>query len=468
MKATLPTILKTAFPQSTAEQIREGCERVRDRLLVEGGRIKKTIGVADYNIRGQIKTFVVENGKVVKEYPIQKNLILNRFMEDLYDRNFEDMFNFAVASVGTTATTFDSGTTEASQTGTTVTINTSTGAFTFDDTFNHSGSCVGNVIKWDSGEERRIVSRTSSTVVEVTANPNGNVVQGPFTVYGTNQTRMATNTAGNEERSGPAIAGTSYVSGDCGTQVNTSTGEITFFRTFDFAIRADGNRGAASTPYKEVGFSEIGTVGGTTINSRIVLSTPVAVELGQQLRIEYDLIVTVSPITPETIATNPITGWTSAGKQQIQLAMFENILAAGTTSASGRPLDPQYITANQVCASLTTVATAHNAFNTNGPDRSAGAASLQTDSTLTKSTKQTYGTVSEVHRLSLDKQASWAAATGNGTWQAICLGQQNTAVLGCLTAAHQAFVYIMDIPQVKDSIHSLDINFRFTWSRTLS
>ena len=468
MKASLPTILKTAFPESPAEAIRLGCERVREAMVLGIRRV--TVPVASFNIRGEVHASVVENGKVVREYPVQKNLILNRFMEDLFDRAFNRMFTYAVASIGTTSTTFDSGATEASQTGTTVTINTGTGSFTFDDTNNHAGSCVGNVIRFDSGEERRIVSRTSATVVEVVANPNGNVAQGQFTVYGTNQTRMADNAVGSEERVGPG----SYLTGagNCGRDENSSTGEISLYRTYDFAIRANGDRGAAGTPYKEIGFSDIATVGGVTINSRIVLTTPVAVEITQQLRIKYILIVTVSPIVAETVSGTPITGWVSAGKQQIQRPMLETVNTSGASEAyitgGASPLEPSNIQSSQVIASLSASAAAHNAFNTNGPDRSSGAVTNHHDTTLTKTTKQLYSAVSEVHRLSLDKQSSWAAAVGNGTWQSLVLGHFENVNKGCLSPAYQGFVYILDAAQTKDSVHSLDLAWRFTWSRTLS
>lgn len=471
--------MRAAFPTMSQADLDSGLVKFANSLRF--ARPRNFVPAADFAIRGQIQCSVVNGrtGEVVREYPVQKNLILNRFMEDLYDRQFNRMFSYAVASIGTTATLFDSGATEASQTGTTVTINTGTGAFRFDDTFNHAGSCVGNIIKWDSGEERRIISRTSSSVVEVTATSNGNVPQGPFSVYGTNQYRMADHT--NSERAGGAISGTSWVNGECGT-TNSAGGTCKLFRTYDFAVRADSLR--VSSPYTEIGFSDQqlnATSSGQTINSRIVLASPVPVASGFLLRVKYELTITVSPITPQVVSGTPITGWTSAGVQQLQsLAMLETVSTSGSSSGSASPLEPCDITVNGTVATLSGSLAAHNTYGSNGPSRVNGGSpsvttlSDHTDTTLTKSTKLLYtDTVNavDVSRLFLDKNASWGPSVGNsigGKFGSICLGTSGAGGIGALGATNQAFVFVMNVDNQKDSLHQLDIAFRFSWSRTLS
>ena len=454
------------------------------------------VPVVGFKFRGEMQAFVVDakSGKVIKEYPVQKNLLLNRFMESVYDTRINRLFTHAVASIGTKEVAFTDGVSTASQVGTTVTI--LSGAFTFNSTVNHTaapGGIIGNVIKFSTGEERRIVAVNGAgptyTSVEVIATPNTAVAETTFTVYGTNQVQMS-DTAG-EERAGSGITGTSYLNGECGRIENSSTGAIELFRTYDFKVRTDSLRGAGggpNVPYKEVGFSDATGLSGanSNMNVRLLLTTPIEVENTQFLRLKYKFICTVSPITSETVSGNPITNWLSAGRQQIQRPMLETIQANGLSQSyitgGSSPLEPTEVTSNAVIASLTVVATNFNGFNTNGPDRFTGppsaTAQQHTISTnggpaLLKTTKQLYSGVNEVSKLSLSKKATWLAGFGNSSgpgWQCIVLGQHNstTPARGCLEGANQGFVYILDVPNPKVSTHQLDVNFVFTWDRTLA
>src|SRR5688572_30506837 len=83
-------------------------------------------------ISGKLQVSVVKNGEVIRQYPEQSNLILNRFMERLYSNTIVSNFTAACASTGTLAVAEDSGVTTASQTTTTVTL--SGGSYVFTNT----------------------------------------------------------------------------------------------------------------------------------------------------------------------------------------------------------------------------------------------------------------------------------------------------------------------------------------------
>jgi hypothetical protein len=53
------------------------------------------------------------------------NLILNNGLNGIYSRYWADSFLYAIAGIGTTPTSVDSDTTNASQSGTTITANAS-------------------------------------------------------------------------------------------------------------------------------------------------------------------------------------------------------------------------------------------------------------------------------------------------------------------------------------------------------
>src|SRR5574337_1049881 len=127
--------------------------------------------------QGFVQCFVVDAAtkQVVREYPVQKNLILNQGMDALATQLFADCMNYCSAGTGVTPTNDDSGTTTATQSGTSVTL--AGGSFTFTNT----GTDAGNGIKPDTGEEAMVVSVSSPT--SVTVDRSASVSAGQFTVY---------------------------------------------------------------------------------------------------------------------------------------------------------------------------------------------------------------------------------------------------------------------------------------------
>ena len=440
--------------------------------------------VAHYKISGEVQCFVVDGKtkEVVRTFPKQKNLILNRFMEGVALRDFENNFRFAVASTGSKATVWDSTSQNASQTGSTVTLDA--GAFSFDDTQNESSSIIGNTIKWvATGEERKIIARTSGTVVTVSADNNADVAAGRILVYGTNQATM--NNTVNEKRGGNGVAGSSYLNGACGTDPGTSSGpaQVIFTRTYDFAVEATTARDVAHTPYAELGWSDLSTVGGANVNSRVLLTVPVPVAQGQQLRVAYKLTVGLSPWPATVVGTNVVNGWVSTGRHWIQRQMLTQILTSGgaqpyTGGGGVSPLEPN-LTGIAVVGLTTVGGGTPTNWNVDGIARTfadpLGSANNRFKGFGSVSAKPKYITAGtgeivqpSANALYADKIFSWGSGEGNNAaWAAMILGY-DVSGSGPYNANAYSYVYLLDTPQQKDSLHSLEIRIRFTWSRVLS
>jgi len=219
---------------------------------------------------------VIRNGKIVNKLLNQKNLILDngmRFLtEDSSDRFEEIINNFAYGS-GSAANRTDSSSTTASQSGTTVTSNAN---------FFDSGM-VNDIIEWDTGETARISSFTSETQVEVVTSQT--VPSGEFATWDVNRGSLET-FIDRTDNSFESISFSQNASG-----VATWTAE------------SDSPAVTGSHTVREIGimFNQSGS-----IDSRVLLASPVAVQDGDVIRLERKLQVTYSPITPSS--SNPTTG----------------------------------------------------------------------------------------------------------------------------------------------------------------
>lgn len=107
-----------------------------------------------------------------------------------------------------------------------------------------------------------------------------------------------------------------YLTGDpnTGTRYNRETGTIYMRRTYDFEVETSNQN------INEVGLFPAATT--NTANdsalmfSRVVLPATVTVLADQQLRLTYEIQVTVGPVAP-TAAAPVITGWTTDGDAQL-------------------------------------------------------------------------------------------------------------------------------------------------------
>lgn len=233
-------------------------------------------------VQGRYKTRVFDsNNQLVRE---QKdwapNLILNSGLDKIAYMPWANVFQFAVNGTGTTPTKIDTATT-ASQSGTTVTIQSGPYQFTSD--------IVGKLIYWPGADKyANVLAFIDNTTVTVDVDQN--VSGALFYVYNVDQTALAQ----------PYSMHCRYVPGErlCGTTIEGNT--IRLLRTFDFYME--------KTPVliTEVGFKD--QPASPKLFSRVVLQEPQFLAAGQYFQISYELAVTLEPGTP-TVRTVEVSGW---------------------------------------------------------------------------------------------------------------------------------------------------------------
>lgn len=250
---------------------------------------------------GFVQASIIEKGKVIREWPVQKNLILDNGLDLLNNgstgRYWEQMMRVCVAGTGSTPTRdLVDGT--ASQAGTTVTLAGSSYSFTSGD--------VGKWIKWATGEECKITAQTSATTV--TVDRSQTVASAALTgLFRANQTGLANEvvrtgtTAANAGSHYPVFTATDGNPSQ-GVVGNSGTETVNLRRTFDFPEETSPQN------YTEIGLSYTTTVG-NNLFSRILLAGAVSVGVGQQLRIQYNLQLKLHNIASQPEVTWTIPGW---------------------------------------------------------------------------------------------------------------------------------------------------------------
>lgn len=410
--------------------------------------MSRKIITTNQSARGYLKWAVVDakTKEVIRDSGPDwiPNLILNIGMNSVYSRYWVQNMAYAIAGTGTTPTSVDSATTTASQSGTTVT--SSAGFFGSGD--------VGNVVKWDSGEEALITAFVSST--QVTVSTSATVASGEFTMYNTNQTGLSV----EQKRTNTYLTG----SGNCGTtQVSN---QYQHRLTYDFTAEV------GTVNYTEIGFSWAASGSNTTF-ARILLPDPIPVLAGQQLRVVYELRVTVTPTTPQP-KNAIINGWPispatdTQGDECTQLYGMAGVSTTGginnqdTATWCGEPSftsDGLFFTGATLAFFLSTSATAITGAGTS-PDRTG-------TSPATKSaTKAAYVTNS----FYVDKSCTFLVGEANrADWRSMGYGlAQGNISANPYQANRTAFVLVFDQAQTKPNTHTLTLTFRTTWSRTLS
>lgn len=328
------------------------------------------------------------------------------------------------AGTGTTDTQTDSGATTATTAGSSTTVTASGSIFV--------AAHVGQLLRFDSGEERYIASQSGTAcVVTVAVNIAAPTL---FTVWAVNQLGLAS----ESKRTATYLTG----SGNCGSSwvSNVWSGK----RTYDFTVEV-GN-----VNYTELGWSEDAGAG-SNLNSRtLITGGTVSVLIGQQLRVIYTLNVTVTP-NASTPGNWSITGWpvapaaTTDGDYIVCNPGGGNIdpqiNTSGTVIASGQfPLDRQAAASIAICTG-STLPTFGNSY-TRGTS-----ASSNTNSYTSYTDGNFY----------IDAQGIFNLATANATnWR------------GINPVNSQGFVFVFDEAQTKASTHTLTVRARMTVGRTLT
>jgi len=393
-----------------------------------------------YGLQGTIKVSIVEKGKVVRTYKPQRNLILNRGLDDIASNTIGECFRYCAAGTGSTATELLSGSETATLSTGTVTIS-QTGFLAGD------SSDVGRTIKLTSGGTYLVIAAISATQCTVT--PADTTSPDNFTIYNTNQTGLTSEST----LPGPSSKRTqTYLTGapDCQTVTTGATTLMT--RTFDFAAET------GSITYNEVGFSATQNLG-NNLFSRIKLPSGVPLTIGQQLRVQYSLSVTVSPITPLTFSSSPIIGWPSAtGTLQHHSIPMLYVSTTGQTSQGTNSVDGFFYAnsgePSQNLSNLIIISTNSNPHGTYG--------FRWLDGSITNVAVGLSSYVAGTY--TRDKSGTFPVGSANATnWRAyisiVNIGDGNFS---------GGARYLMDVAQTKASTFTLTLGFRTTWGRILT
>jgi hypothetical protein len=249
-------------------------------------------------------------GKVVFETPFASNLILENGMTAIATNVVTSLFTYCAIGSGTTPTEQTSGSITATTSGTTCTSNTA---------FFNSGM-VGQLIYFPGTSQSATITAYTNDQ-NVTLNATLGISSGlVFDIFAINQTGLADEI----QRTNTYLTG----SGNCGTTY--SGGVYTHQRTYDFAIET------GTVVYNEVGFSSASSAG-ANLNMRGIFSTaPITLVAGQQLRVIYYVLVTVTPISPRARVV-PISGW-PALEYSVAFSSSTNLV---TLVGYGFPLNTQ-------------------------------------------------------------------------------------------------------------------------------
>lgn len=256
-------------------------------------RVLKKLPSNHFGIGNKFKAQVIERrkghpdeGKVVFETPFAPNLILENGMTAIATNPITSLFPYACIGTSSTPTETDSTPITATTSGTICTSNSG---------FFNSGM-VGQLVYFPStGQSAVIASYSSTTQVTLATTLSPAVSSGVvFKVYAINQTGLGAEV----HRTNTYLTGT----GNCGTTY--SGGVYTHQLTYDFPIETEDQT------YYEVGFSASASAGNNLNMRGILSSAPVSVVVGQQVRLIYYVLVTVTPISPRARVV-PISGWPS-------------------------------------------------------------------------------------------------------------------------------------------------------------
>lgn len=238
-------------------------------------------------VKGRMQAHVVNaKGNVIKTLPWQDNLILDQGMDYYATNTWANLMNYCVAGTGTTPTRdLIDGT--VGQSGTTATLTGGTFTFAVGD--------VGKWIGWAGGQQAKITAYVSTT--QVTVDRSQTVSTAAATLYRANQTGLAT-----EVKRSNTYPVYTYTDGRGASASFATSNVLTLRRTYDFTAEV------GSVNYTEIGISPIATVA-SNLFARILLAGAVTVTSGQQLRITYELAITVNGTNRPSQTLTSSTGW---------------------------------------------------------------------------------------------------------------------------------------------------------------
>ena len=432
--------------------------------------IKYNIGNIDQKMEGSFKVAVVDanTNKVIWEQPeFQKNLILNNGMNQLPYTSYANLMYYGIAGTGTRVNKIDGHTTTVSQVGTTVTLSPDSSFLGFTGSlYGYSSTLeIGDVIVFATGSNgiNDVMAVGSITGNTCTVNKIATISSTPYNIWKTSQATLQSEVkrAGNGTPSN-----TSFFTGvgSCGS---TLVGNIlTMQRTWDFAPEV------SNTNYNEVGVGWHQSTP-TSIFSRLLLPSPLMVDVNQRLRLSYQLQISINPTSSISRPDAIINGWTvnspsgstTMGSESIQRVngLISSIDTNGN-STGYTPLEPSstgdsckfFISNNfQSLAGFNsaidrTAVVSYAGYNGDGGTTTYQNAYVNNSFTVNKTA---------IHGLYLMNRND-IRSIGFGAYF------YNGGYIEAASSQGQAFCFVFNTPQSKSNTQTLTMAYTWTWDRS--
>lgn len=404
------------------------------------------------SLQGFYKAAVVNSKtkEVTWESDWSKNLILNQGMDAVYSQLLGDLTLYGICGTGTRPNSISGETSEITQSGATVYLNVTTGLANFTSSNGTYAASVqiGDVLKYANNSESMVTTVTDGFNLQVTPSYTFSTGQ-TFVIWKTSQVGLETET----KRSNNYVTGTD----NCGTTTNVNV--RTWRRTYDFTTEV------STANYNELGVGWASS-GATNVFSRILLGSPITVDIGFNLRVVYDLVGIFTP-TASVFSTASIGGWPVApavntiGSESLQNFLTSTVNTSGTTTDTSAILDPAFLTTTgPVYVSLFVSPSSSSLSNfATGSDRSTNAG--WTTSVMSKASY----VASSYY---VDKTGVLPIGTGNRTdLRSVGIGRL-AGVQTPAQAVNNACVFLFNQTQSKNSSQTLSITYRSSWTRTLA
>jgi hypothetical protein len=316
---------------------------------------------------------------------------------------------------------------------------------------------IGNQVTFDAAQtltagDTLVYYGTNIVKITSVGSPTLVTVHPPMTTSGwptfdkwfTSQTALAS----QSKRAGLNVFNTYFVAGTEWASTQDVATQRQMRRTWDFAPET------VLTHYTELG---VGWSPSSSLFSRILLDTPEDIDVGERLRVIYQLNVVYGPTTA-VAGTPTITGWAStAGSGKVQRILTDWINNSGTT-VSGTGALEAYSSGNVCKAWLSTSDTALQAWGyalSRATPMSAQASTVKevfTSGTWSVDKTARFGLV--------DVVSSSIRSTG--------VGFNDSALNKSFDGTNQAYAFVFDGPQTKTNTQRLNLTYRFSWDRVLS
>ncbi len=405
-------------------------------------------------LSGKYKISVVDsNDNVVENFPWQKNLILNQGMDAVPNNTYQSLMYYAAGGNGTRLNSIYSSDSSASVAGNIIRLvpgilSGSIQSFTGSYGGYYSVVQAGDIIKFNDASEAQVLD-VSNMSASLTA--TNTITTQSFTVWKTSQVGLQS----EHQRVGASnwFIGAGY----CGTTtVNTTSSVVTQLRrTWDF------NYETASFSYTEVAVGWY-NAGNNTIFSRVLLPSPVFIDVNQKLRLLYELDVSSSPtaLYPGYPFTASIAGWGTGsivyGHQSVDTILLEQI------NVNGTPVGYTASEPSSTSNTLSHIFVSNSSSSYIGGDKGGSSADLSSTLTIDAYIPGSY---------TLYKQGSFTVSQLNrNDLRTIGIGTHYSGYPEYYpwNPNFTAFFAVFTENQTKTNIQTLSLSWVWTWGRTLS